>query len=303
MLCDRQSFGLSAVIDLAHVSFCGVQPKPALSHPSRPRAFHRRASVRRPLSVTAQHPLATWLLSQAGLDPAAYRTDFATRRIPACLRQLRTASPALAQEKISRHPALLGVALNSILIGVTGFFRDAALFERLRAEVLPSLLARHARVRVYGAGVSTGEELYSLAILFDELEALDRVDILGVDCRPHAVAQAMAGTYATEALTAVSDRRREACFLEGDGWAVVAPRLRRVVWRQADLMRFEDPVRRHLIFCRNVAIYLSPEAATKVWTRLCLQLEPDGYLVTGRGEQPPASLPLKRLGLSLYRRV
>lgn len=249
-------------------------------------------------------PFLGWLLGRVGLDCAAYRPAAMQRRLPACLRQLRVNSPAAARELLERRPELAPLALNAVLIGVSDFFRDEAVFAFLGEQVLPELLRERGRLRICSAGCSGGQELYSLAILLAELEGLHLADLLGVDCRPAAIARAAEGVFSNDELDGVSSRRLARFFRSEEGrWAVRPELRRRLRWRVADLLSFEAGAGWDLVFFRNVAIYLEDEPLAHVWARLADALAPGGFLVTGRAERPPAELPFRRVVPCIYQWV
>ena len=116
-----------------------------------------------------------WVLGCAGLDAAAYRPQPLERRLPACLRALRVDSPHAARELLERKPHLLAKVVNSLLIGVTEFFREPSVFDLLAAQILPTLAGRHhRRPRIWSAACSTGAEVYSMAILLSTAGLLER---------------------------------------------------------------------------------------------------------------------------------
>lgn len=253
--------------------------------------------------VTSINPFAAWVLQQSGLDPAAYRPKPIERRVLACLRQLRVFSTHSARRLLDRSPWFLPVALDALLVGVSEFFRDPAVFERLQFDVLPELLRTHRGIRVYSAGVSAGQELYSVAILLDTMQALEPSELLGVDCRPQAIAEASAGIFSEQELAGLTATQRDTYFRRQNGRRVASPRLgARLDWRCASITEFSEPQPRQLVLFRNVAIYLQPQAEAEMWTHLYGQLETGGFLVTGKAEQPPATLPLTRIARSIYRK-
>ena len=245
-----------------------------------------------------------WVVQQFGLTPESYRRRALNRRLAACQRQVGVRSPEEIRARLEREPALLGPALDALLIGVTEFFRDTAVFERVRYEVLPEILRRRSAVRVYAPGVSSGEELYSVAMLLAESGALARSELTGVDCRPEAIVRARAGVFAPEQLAGVPSAWREKYFAPtptGD-WRAV-PELRdRMRWVAGDMFNFTLPAQPDLILFRNVAIYFSAQSAERAWATLVRQLMPGGWLVTGRAEKPPAHAPLVRVAPSIYRK-
>lgn len=249
-------------------------------------------------------PLIVWLLGRAGLKPSAYRATAMQRRVPACLRQLRVSCVDSARELLERRPELLSVVLNTALIGVSEFFRDAPVFDCMEKTVVPALARANRPPRVCSMGVSGGQEIYSVAMLLAEAGVLAGADLLGVDCRPDAIRRAREGVYGTEDMGGVSAGRRERFFQPSAARWAVRPELKECVgWRVEDMLSFEAGGLCDLILFRNVAIYFNEPHGAEMWKRLCDQLAPGGFIVTGKAERPPAVLPLVRVGPSVYRKA
>ncbi len=241
------------------------------------------------------------VLRQAGLDPAAYRLFPLVRRIPACLRSLKTDSIEQAARMVETDPALLGAAVNALLIGATSFFRDGPVFECLEQEVLPELLGRKSRPRVWSVSCSDGAELYSVAMLLAERDALSSGQLLGSDCRISAVAAASRGQFAAVMGESLGGRR-ERWFHQHNGRLEVSRVLRAsIAWECRDVLKAHPPGRWDMIFCRNLAIYLESAAASAMWGRLVAALQPGGYLITGKAERPVPD-GLVRTGPCIYRK-
>ncbi len=250
-------------------------------------------------------PFFVWLLQQAQLDAGVYRGSALKRRLRACLRALKVASTEEAKALLRREPWLLARALETVLIGVTEFFRDRALFEQLRETILAELLRSRRGLRVCSIGCSDGRELYSVAMLLESLGALDGSVLMGLDCRAEAVALARAGGYALAELETVPPEFR-ARYFQCDGTrATIAGNLReRTTWVVGDFLkeaRLADAPVWDLVLFRNLAIYLRPERMATQWGALAAQLSPGGVLVTGKAERPPAALPWERLFHCIYR--
>ncbi len=249
-------------------------------------------------------PLMAWLLEQSGLRATGYRSVAMKRRLTSCLRHLRVGSGQAAREVLERRPELQASVLNTVLIGVTEFFRDDTVFDDLAGRVFPQLRRERGQVRVCSVGVSGGHELYSVAMLLAEAGMLERAWLLGVDCRTEAVVRAAQGVFPETEMDGVSPGRRAAFFLsKAEGWEAAPVLKERIQWRTADVMGLEIEARQALILFRNVAIYFTEAQATAAWTRLCACLAPGGFIVTGKAERPPPGLPLKRIAPSIYRRT
>lgn len=247
------------------------------------------------------------VLACSGLDPAFYRIEPLARRIPACLRALRVRGLDDARRRIERDARMRSLALATLVIGVTEFFRDPAVFDFLHDHVIPEAGRRADRLRIWSAGCSDGAELYSSAMLLAELGLLDRSELLGTDCRPEAVAAAREGWYDESRVKGLRPDRVKRFFsrwqhrLRATGILRAAAR-----WEIADLL--DDNRKRivgdwDMILCRNVAIYLEPAAATAMWCSLAQRLRPEGVLVVGKAERPDAATGLRRLAPCIYRRT
>ncbi len=242
------------------------------------------------------------LLARAELPAAAYRRGALNRRLPACLRMLRVANAAEAERAVAAQPEVAPRLLSLVLLGVTDFFRDRSVFEQLRGAVLPELLARHARLRVWSAACSNGQELYSVAMLLERAGRLADCELLGTDCRVEAIHEARRGVFRMEDVERMDPEWREAFFGEA-GPGAIEPRLRDAArWKVANLFRTVERGPWHLILWRNMAIYLENERAEEIWTRLFDQLAPGGFLIAGKADHPPKWLPLTRVAPCVYQK-
>ena len=244
--------------------------------------------------------LSETLLS-AGLDPARYRMAPLLRRLPACLRALRANSLHEAAEILRAGPERLALALNTLLIGTSSFFRDEPVFEHLASSVIPTLVARCTHPRVWSAACSDGAELYSVAMLLARYRPLVPGQLLGSDFRPRAIEIAKRGIYPAEEADAVPANLRERFLSGGRSRVIVSAELRRAArWECRDLL--EDPPRQSwdLLLCRNLAIYLAGPTVENLWKKLAAVLAPGGVLVVGKAEKP--RIPgLKRIAPCIYR--
>ncbi len=238
-----------------------------------------------------------------GLRSGDYRVEPLLRRIPACLRVLKSDSLAEASLLLDRQPAMLPRALGALLIGTTGFFRDRPVFEALEEKFIPSLLREHPHPRVWSTACSEGAELYSVAMILSKLGALERVTLLGSDCRPAALERARPGIFPRAAAEDLPGHYRSLLLPAEGGSLQVAPELRRAVrWRAGDILREDCRGTWDMILCRNLAIYLRPESSVRLWQKLAAALAPGGLLVVGKAEKP--CLPnLRKAGPSIYRKV
>ena len=246
------------------------------------------------------------LFDRAGLDARAYRRETLRRRLPACLRLLRAADAAEARQRVQQQPRLAAAAVATMVIGVTSFFRDAAVFDHLTYAVLPALPRAAGHPRVWSIGCSDGDELYSVAILLAEIGLLGGAFLLGTDCRSDAVARAREGRYGPRDVRDVPPAWLARYFVredEKEAWRVADSLRRTVQWRTGDVTRLQEPGTWDLILCRNIAMYLRPEVAGRLWERLEMALRPGGFLVLGKAERPLGCQRLANFAPCIYRRL
>ena len=234
------------------------------------------------------------LRSRTPHDFSLYKSGTLQRRI-----KRRMAIVAMEPEDVDAYADMLqhdSGELNrlakDLLINVTQFFRDAEVFEFLRKTVLPDLIG--ARVpdqplRVWVAGCSTGEEVYSLLILFHEeiakLGLQVKLQFFASDVDSDAVASAREGLYPNTITADVSAERLARFFAKEDHGYRILPELRSsVVFAVQDVLSDPPFSQIDMVSCRNLLIYLGPEAQAKVLSLFRFALRPGGILLLGTSE-------------------
>ena len=192
-----------------------------------------------------------------------------------------------------RHdPAELDLLATDLLIKVTRFFRDPEVFAFLAQHIVPDLVQGRSAaqpVRIWVAGCSTGEETYSLAMLFCEAIAAAKRDVklqvFASDVDPEAVATARDGLYAASIAADISAARLSRFFSREDHGYRVSQELRAVVVFAVQDVLADPPFSRlDLVSCRNLLIYLRPEAQAKVLSLFHFALCDGGILLLGSSE-------------------
>ena len=260
--------------------------------------------------------IASILYADAGIALADSKATLVYSRLAKRLRALQLAS-------FSEYCALLsssdGAAerqamMAALTTNVTRFFREPHHFEDLKAKVLPPLLdaaRRGARLRIWSAGCSTGQEPYSIALtilsLMPEAGRHD-IRILASDIDFNVVAAAREGLYPEEAIEAIPGPMRKSFLERGPSpgeWRMGAAARALIAFRELNLMG-EWPMKGpfDVIFCRNVAIYFDDRTQARIWERFSRLLAPGGTLYIGHSERVagPASALLETDGLTTYRR-
>lgn len=242
--------------------------------------------------IPAMRSLFALLHRKFGLDFSCYRSEMIARRIERRVKLTDCTSVAEFAELASRDAEELNRLYYDMLIGVTNFFRDAEVFDRLEKDVLPSLLESLSdgeEFRCWVAGAATGEEAYTLAILLTkEFQRRGRelkIRIFASDVHEPSLAVAGRGVYCEEELTGINDELRNEFFIERHDGFHVAPELRKmVVFTPHDVIRDAPFTRLHLITCRNLLIYLTPHTQQRVLSLFHFGLKSEGALCLGASE-------------------
>lgn len=194
---------------------------------------------------------------------------------------------------MGREPSLATQVVEALLNNETYFFRDRAPFDLLARAALPKLIQRRAatkRLTIWSAGCSTGQEAYSLAMLFAEDPvkwAGWTIDILGTDVSETVVRRAREGHYSQfEVQRGLGITQMIRWFEETDnGWRAVEPLRRTVRFQVQNLLEQPPhPGKFDIILCRNVLLYLNQERRGLVFDRIADAMSPDGWLMLGAGE-------------------
>ena len=194
---------------------------------------------------------------------------------------------------MGKEPSLSQMVVEALLNNETYFFRDRAPFDLLQRHALPELAQRRAkskRLRIWSAGCSTGQEVYSLSMLFAEDPDKWRgwtIDILGTDVSTGCIDRARNGAYSQfEVQRGLGINQMIKWFEEcTDGWRAIEELRRPLRFQVHNLLEQPPhPGGFDIVLCRNVLLYLSPEKKTLSFERLAASMAEDGWLMLGAGE-------------------
>lgn len=192
-----------------------------------------------------------------------------------------------------RDAGLANDVVDALLNNETYFFRDRAPFDLLAQSVLPALKAKRAKERclsIWCAGVSTGQEAYSLAMMFAERReqwAEWTIDILGTDVSGSAIARAKTGVYSQfEVQRGLPVVQMVRWFeAEGEDWRIATSLKRDIRFQVHSLLdRPPRPGCFDLILCRNLLLYFAADMRRVAFARMAEAIAPDGMLMLGAGE-------------------
>ena len=220
--------------------------------------------------------------------------------------RLETALSALLRERgigtldelitilvMGKEPSLSQRVVEALLNNETYFFRDRSPFDLLQRHALPELAKRRQktkRLRIWSAGCSTGQEAYSLSMLFAEAPEQWRswtIDILGTDVSTGCIDRARLGAYTQfEVQRGLGINQTIKWFEESpDGWRAVEPLRKPLRFQVHNLLEPPPhPGGFDIILCRNVLLYLSADKKALAFERLVSAMAEDGWLMLGAGE-------------------
>ena len=244
---------------------------------------------------------ARYIYSITGISLDDTKGYLVETRLAGLVRETGSAgySELLHKVKSDATQALRRKVVDAVTTGETSFFRDTSPFDVLQHKILPELIDRRRKtfgagrtlpIRIWSAACSTGQELYSTAIVLKELlgtfSGYD-IRLLGTDISDKAVATASRGYFnKLELERGMPADKLARYFMTENGMWKVRDELRALAtFRILNLLEpLSFPVKHDIIFCRNVAIYFTEKDRARLFTSLANVLAPDGCLIIGSTE-------------------
>ena len=238
--------------------------------------------------------LAQMVRRRAGLVLTVQKAHLIESRLSTVLRRFGFRSADALVKDLRHGRETLARAVTEVLTtNESSFFRDRAAFDALRDRVLPRLIEARAetkRLRIWSAACAAGQEVYSIAMLLDDLKLQAQgwhVDLIATDLSAEMIARAEEGVYSHfEVQRGLAIRRLVAHFTQDGGSWRIHENLRRMVsfhqFNLLDSYGWLDDL--DVVFCRNVLIYFDQKTKTQVLDKIAEMLLPDGALVLGNSE-------------------
>ena len=243
---------------------------------------------------TAFEKIAILLRSQTGHDFSLYKQTTVYRRIERRMAIHQIEELTAYIRFLQENPQELQVLFKELLIGVTSFFRDLEAWEQMKEQVIPELFSGHAPnqpLRAWVPACSTGEEAYSLAIIFKEVleqvkpPANFSLKVFATDLDDDAIGKARQGLYTPNIAADVAPERLRRFFIEEEHGYRVGKEIRDMVVFAPQNIIMDPPFTKiHLLICRNLLIYLVPELQKKLLALFHHSLNPGGVLFLGSAE-------------------
>ena len=236
--------------------------------------------------------LLIFIRDSRGFDFTGYKRSSLERRIRKRMHEAGTSDFIDYRDLLESNADEFGMLFNTILINVTGFFRDAETWNYLQHEVMPEIVAESdpaREIRVWSAGCASGEEAYSLVMAFAEALGVDecakRVKIYATDVDEEALRDARSGVYGPKSLEALAPEMREKYFEQNGSQSAFRPDLRRrVIFGRHDITRDAPISRLDLLVCRNTLMYFNVETQAQVIDRFHFALREGAFLFLGKAE-------------------
>ena len=228
----------------------------------------------------------------SGIDFREYKPATVLRRIERRMQVLRCGSLTDYLDQLTRSNEEASLLRRELLIPVTRFFRDPEVWEALVADVIAELVERHQGaepIRIWIACCATGEEAYTVAMLFAEaFERLGRdqtLTIFATDAEQQYIDHAAAGLYPGTIAAEVSAQRLARFFVKKDDFYAIRTEIRQsVIFARHNLIGDPPFTRMDLVSCRNALIYFQPVAQERGLRRLQYALKPGRFLLLGPSE-------------------
>jgi len=267
-------------------------------------------------SLSALEKIAVLLRVRTGNDFSLYKKSTIYRRIERRMELHQLDNIATYVRYLRENPQEQDLLFKELLIGVTGFFRNPAVWDTLKTDAIPALLANYPdgkTIRVWVPACSTGEEAYTLAIVFIEaLEQLNpgadyKLQIFATDLDADAIAHARQGFYSAHSVADVSPERLDRYFnAENNGYRIKNEICATVIFAQQNIINDPPFTRMDIISCRNLLIYFSAKLQEKLLPLFHYALNPHGLLLLGAAESTGnfgyLFTPIKTK-VRLYRRI
>ena len=234
------------------------------------------------------------LRTQTGNDFSLYKKNTVYRRIERRMGVHKIDKIAAYVTFLQTNPKEVDILFKELLIGVTNFFRDAAVWEKLEEVVMPQLIVNQqegALLRAWVPGCSTGEEAYSLAIVFKE--AIEKINphggislqIFATDLDNEAIETARKGLFSVDIKENVSPKRLQRFFSTTDNGYRINNEIREmVVFAKHNIILHPPFTKLDILTCRNLLIYMDSELQKKILGLFYYSLNREGFLVLGSAE-------------------
>lgn len=226
--------------------------------------------------------------SLSKIDLGLYKEGQMKRRIDNFVLKYKIKSYAEFIELLKKDTEAYDKFVAYLTINVSEFYRNPVQWQTLETSIIPELINKYGnRLKIWSAACSTGDEPYSLAMVFGEFLPLDQIEIIATDLDNDVLEKAKKGYYPEKSIKGLPKKYQDK-YIERDDTGVVkvSDKLKScITFKQHNLLRDPYPKGIHIVVCRNVMIYFTDEAKDEIYRKFADSLAPKGVLFVGSTEQ------------------
>ena len=248
---------------------------------------YTKGNLKEVLTMSVDYEQFTRLIkSKTGIDLSLYKEAQMKRRLTSLYEKKGYQSFREYFQMIDQNQDLFNEFLDRMTINVSEFYRNAKRWEILEKKILPQILNHTTKPKIWSAACSTGEEPYTLAMIFSKYIPLSNVKILATDIDENALSRAKLGIYPERALNEIPNEMKRKYFSQEGNYYKISEEIKRTVdFKKHNLLAdsFGGPF--DLIVCRNVLIYFTEEAKDILYNKFSKVLNSNGFFFVGSTEQ------------------
>ncbi|KKI88789.1 chemotaxis protein CheR [Bacillus sp. SA1-12] len=223
---------------------------------------------------------------KSGIDLSLYKEAQMKRRLISLYEKRGFASFRDFFSGLNLNNELYYEFLDRMTINVSEFYRNYKRWQVLEERILPRLLEKNSRLKVWSAACSTGEEPYTLAMILSKFVPLSSVKIVATDIDENVLARAKLGIYPERSLNEVPEEIKMEFFKkEGTNYKISDQIINSVQFKRQNLLSDSFDTQFDLIVCRNVLIYFTEEAKEMLFKKFSKALKHEGIFFVGSTEQ------------------
>lgn len=245
------------------------------------------------IEIAELRKLTEFILENFNFDFTNYAMSSFKRRIQRIMELYKFPSVDAVIKKLKDEPKFFHEFISEVTVNVTEMFRDPSFWREVRDHIIPNILLNNNSISIWHAGCSSGEEVYSMAILLKEMGILEKSKIIATDIDKSILSKATTGITSSKNMELneknyirfQGTKSLSEYFKEENGKAIVDKSLiSNISFREHDLVKGAVFNKFDLILCRNVMIYFNQQLQNKVLIRLHESLFKYGYLIIGSKE-------------------
>lgn len=243
---------------------------------------------------------------KTGIDLTLYKEAQMKRRLTSLYEKKGFRSFQEYFQGISRDQDLMNELLDRMTINVSEFYRNYKRWEVLETKLLPKLLEKNKRLKIWSAACSTGEEPYTIAMILSHFLPLSQVEIMATDIDENVIARAKLGVYPERSLNEVPSGIKSKFFTKEGGYYKISEEIKKTVtFKKHNLLADPYAGPFDLIVCRNVLIYFTEEAKDILYKNFSSALKEGGIFFVGSTEQifNPSIYNFKTVDTFFYQKI